>query len=148
MCRVATWACSVLLLCPGGLTTAASLDTPRWGGVLHVAQRAEPKTFNPVIAVDAPSREVLRRLHADLITINRFTQKTEPGLAESWTRSGDGTRYTLKLRKGVRFSDGVPFTADDVVFSWSVYLDELVHSPQRDLLLIEDKPIRVSKLDS
>ncbi|MBV9396752.1 MAG: ABC transporter substrate-binding protein [Bryobacterales bacterium] len=138
----------MLLLCPGGLTTAASLDTPRWGGVLHVAQRAEPKTFNPVIAVDAPSREVLRRLHADLITINRFTQKTEPGLAESWTRSGDGTRYTLKLRKGVRFSDGVPFTADDVVFSWSVYLDELVHSPQRDLLLIEDKPIRVSKLDS
>jgi peptide/nickel transport system substrate-binding protein len=88
---------------------------------------------------------VLRRLHADLITINNFTQKTVPALAESWTKSSDGTRYVLKLRKGVRFSDGVPFTADDVVFSWSAYLD--VHSPQRDLLLIDDQPIRAAKRD-
>ena len=45
-------------------------DRPARGGVLRAAQRAEPKTFNPVIAMDAPSREVLRRLHADLITID------------------------------------------------------------------------------
>jgi peptide/nickel transport system substrate-binding protein len=100
-----------------------------------------------VIAVDAPSRDVLRRLNADLITINRFTQKTEPALAESWTRSADGTKYVLKLRKGVRFSDGAPFTADDVVFSWSVYLDEQIHSPQRDLLIVNDQPIRAAKIE-
>jgi len=127
------------------LTAGSATERPQWGGILHVAQRAEPKTFNPVTAVDAPSREVLRRLHADLITIDNFTQKTVPALAESWTKSSDGTRYVLKLRKGVRFSDGVPFTADDVVFSWSAYLD--VHSPQRDLLLIDDQPIRAAKRD-
>jgi peptide/nickel transport system substrate-binding protein len=125
----------------------AAAERPERGGVLHVAQRAEVKTFNPVIAVDAPSREVLRRMHADLISIDRATQKTVPSLAESWTTSPDGLRYTLKLRKGVRFSDGQPFTADDVIFSWSVYLDEQVRSPQRDLLVIDGKPIEVFKSD-
>jgi peptide/nickel transport system substrate-binding protein len=117
------------------------------GGILHVALRAEPKTFNPVIAIDAPSRDVLRRIHADLISIDRSTQKTVPGLAETWSRSSDGTRYTLKLRRGVRFSDGTPFTADDVVFSWSLYLDEKVHSPQRDLLMIDGQPIQCARKD-
>src|ERR1022692_4350482 len=117
------------------------------GGILHVALRAEPKTFNPVIAIDAPSRDVLRRIHADLLAIDRSTQKAVPGLAETWSRSSDGTRYTLKLRRGVRFSDGTPFTADVVVFSWSLYLDEKVHSPQRDLLTIDGQPIQCVRKD-
>src|SRR5690349_11730446 len=54
------------------------------GGRLVVAQRAEPKTLNPVVLLDQPSRELVRRLHADLIHINRNTQKTEPALAKSW----------------------------------------------------------------
>lgn len=115
--------------------------------MLRVAQRAEPRTFNPVIMFDAPSREVVRRMHEDLITIDRQTQKTVPALAESWTRSSDGKRYTLRLRKGVKFSDGVPFTADDVVFTWTVYLDPAVKSPQRDLLLIDGQQIAVRKKD-
>ena len=41
----------------------------------------------------------------------------------------------------------LPFDADDVLFSFKVYLDEQVHSPHRDLLLISDKPIKVDKLD-
>jgi peptide/nickel transport system substrate-binding protein len=130
------------------LCIAGSDEPPHRGGILHVAQRAELKTFNPVVAIDAPSREVLRRLHADLITIDRSTQKTVPSLTESWSRSADGTRYLLKLRKGVRFSDGEPFTADDVVFSWSLYLDEGIRSPQRDLLILDGKPIQAVKKDS
>jgi peptide/nickel transport system substrate-binding protein len=138
--------CTVVLF--GVLFAADSAgDRPERGGVLRVALRAEPKTFNPVVAIDAPSRDVIRRLHADLITIDRNTQKTTPSLAESWTHSSDGTRYVLKLRKGLRFSDGEPFTADDVSFSWSLYLDEAIHSPQRDLLMIDGKPIQAVKKD-
>ena len=85
---------------------------------------------------------------ADLIHINRATQKTEPALAKSWTVSKDGTQFTLKLRRGLRFSDGAPFDADDVLFSFKVYLDEQVHSPQRDLLIISGKPIMLEKLDA
>ncbi len=121
--------------------------TGRYGGHLVVGQRSEPKTLNPVTATDAVSREVFERLHADLIEINRATQKTEPALAKSWKMSSDGRTFTLKLRKGIRFSDGHPFDADDVVFSFTVYLDEAVSSPQRDLLLIDGKPLTVSKVD-
>jgi peptide/nickel transport system substrate-binding protein len=118
------------------------------GGKLVIAQRSEPRTFNPVVAVDQNAHGVNARLYADLIHINRATQKTEPALAKSWTVSRDGTQFTLKLRRGLRFSDGQPFDADDVLFSFKVYLDEQVHSPQRDLLLISGKPFKVEKLDA
>ncbi len=119
----------------------------RPGGGLVVAQRAEPKTLNPVTALDNPSREVIRRLNADLVHINRQSQQPEPALAKSWTVSKDGLTYILHLRRGLRFSDGHPFDADDVVFSFQVYQDEKVRSVQRDLLRVTDKPINVTKLD-
>ncbi|MFY9531026.1 MAG: ABC transporter substrate-binding protein [Candidatus Acidiferrales bacterium] len=119
----------------------------RAGGRLVVALRSEPKTLNPVLAVDAPSRDVIRCLTADLIHINRESQKTEPALAKSWSVSSDGRRYTLRLRRGLHFSDGHPFDADDVLFSFQVYLDEKIHSSQRDLLIVGGKPITVQKLD-
>ena len=124
-------------------------DNPvgQYGGRLVVAQRSEPKTLNPVTAADAPSREVIGQLNADLIHINRGTQQTESALAKSWTVSKDGRTYTLKLRRGLRFSDGQPFNADDVVFSFQAYLDETIHSPQRDLLVVGGKPLEVRKLD-
>ena len=48
------------------------------GGKIVVALRSEPKTLNPVLAQDAASRDVIRCLTADLVDINRATQKTEP----------------------------------------------------------------------
>src|SRR5882757_9663028 len=119
----------------------------RYGGTLVVAQRSEPKTLNPVTAADAPSREVIGRLTADLIHINRASQQTEPALAKSWTVSKDGRVFTVKLRHGLRFSDGQPFDADDVLFSFKLYLDDKIHSPQRDLLVVGGKPIDVQKVD-
>lgn len=121
--------------------------TGRYGGHLVVGQRSEPKTLNPVTMTDAISREVVERLNADLIEINRATQKTEPALAKSWRMSTDGRTFTLKLRKGIRFSDGLPFDADDVIFSFTVYLDEAIDSPQRDLLMIDGEAPIVTKLD-
>src|SRR5438270_6544919 len=123
-------------------------DNPgRYGGRLVTGQRAEPKTLNPVTATDAVSREVIGRCNADLISINRLSQKTESALAESWNTSPDGRSFTLHLRKGIRFSDGQPFDADDVVFSFGLFLDENLGSPQRDLLVIDGKPLVVTKLD-
>jgi len=118
------------------------------GGRLAVALRSEPKTLNPVLALDETSREVIHCLTADLIHINRGSQKTEPALAKSWSVSHDGRQYTLQLRRGLRFSDGQPFDADDVIFSFQVYLDEKIDSPQRDLLIVGGEPIVVQKLDS
>jgi peptide/nickel transport system substrate-binding protein len=118
------------------------------GGRLVVSLRAEPKTLNPLTAADGPSREVLSVMQADLIHINRATQLTEPALAKSWKISADGLQYTLVIRQGLRFSDGHPVDAGDVVFSFRVYLDENVHAPQRDLLIVGGKPIAVRKIDT
>lgn len=118
------------------------------GGRLVVPLRSEPKTLNPISALDAASRSVIGRMGADLIHIARDTQQTVPSLAESWSVSRDGRVYTLRLRRGVRFSDGHPFTADDVVFSFQVYLDERLRSSQRDLLIVGGSPIDVRKVDA
>jgi peptide/nickel transport system substrate-binding protein len=116
------------------------------GGRLVASFRAEPKTLNPVTATDLPAKEVIALLSADLIHINEYTQHTEPALAKSWKVSPNGKTYTLELRRGISFSDGHSFDADDVVFSFKVYLDEKLNSPQRDLLLVGGKPIQVRKL--
>ena len=145
------------LLCPLPVQTQTSpqpevhvsrAEPGRSGGQLVVAARAEPRTLNPVIAVDGPSKDVVRLTMADLVHINRWTQQPEPALAKSWTVSPDGLRYTLALRQGLRFSDGDPFDADDVLFSFQVYLDPKVASPNRDFLIIEGQPIAVRKLDA
>jgi peptide/nickel transport system substrate-binding protein len=117
------------------------------GGQLVVAQRSQPKTLNPIIAIDSASRDVIRRMHADLVHIDRTTQQTVPALAKYWTHSPDGREFTLRLRRGIRFSDGHPFDVDDVLFSFAVYLDPNVHSPQRDLLLADGTAPRVERVD-
>jgi peptide/nickel transport system substrate-binding protein len=133
-------------------TNEESLVVPgevgRSGGRLVVSLRGEPKTLNPLIAADARSREVIGVMQADLVHINRATQLTEPALAKSWKVSADGLEYTLVLRKGLKFSDGQPLDADDVVFTFRVYLDESVHAPQRDLLIVGGKPIVVRKVNA
>jgi len=155
--------CLATLLLATGACLASSVPQPpqrgeellttenavgRYGGSLVVSQRSEPKTLNPVTATDGPSREVIGRLTADLIHINRGSLQTEPALAKSWTISRDGRVFTVKLRHGLRFSDGSPFDAEDVLFSFKVYLDDKVHSPQRDLLIVGGKPIEVQKADA
>jgi hypothetical protein len=73
------------------LTTGADIGIP--GGALVLTQRAEPKTLNPVIAIDAPSREVIRRMTADLISINRQTQQTEPRQELDCFQGRPGVRF-------------------------------------------------------
>jgi peptide/nickel transport system substrate-binding protein len=128
-------------------TATPAVEIGRRGGSLVVSQRAEPRTFNPVVAADNPSREVIGRLHASLVRINRATHETEPDLAESWTVSDDGRRYTVRLRRGVRFSDGHPLDVDDVLFTFAVHLDSRVASPQRDLLVIHGTPVALEPVD-
>src|SRR4029077_12966691 len=124
-----------LLVLPG--------EVGRSGGRLVMSLRGEPKTLNPLIVADTRSREVISVMQADLVHINRATQLTEPALAKSWKVSPDGLEYTLVLRQGLKFSDGQPLDADDVLFTFRVYLDENVHATQRDLLIVGGKPIAV-----
>jgi peptide/nickel transport system substrate-binding protein len=138
--------CCIALHAEDLLTTS---KTPGiYGGRIIVAQRSQPKTLNPVTAIDGASREVIQLLMADLVHINRASQGVEAALAQSTETSPDGRRYTLRLRRDLRFSDGHPFDADDVLFTFHVYLDEKVASPQRDLLFVGGKPLSIRKQDA
>ncbi len=85
--------------------------------------------------------------HGALVRVNRLTQQLEPELAESWERLSDGLTYRLTLRRGVRFSDGVPFSADDVVFSFRTLYDAGGDIQLADSLYIRGKPLVVAAVD-
>jgi peptide/nickel transport system substrate-binding protein len=118
---------SALFLC--------SLAAPAFGqsgGELHFCLHGEPKTFNPVLVDDEASENVRYLTGGVLIRLNRQTQALEPALATSWSASKDRRTITFQLRKGVYFSDGTPFTSDDVAYTMKLLLDPNTHSPTGD----------------
>jgi len=140
---------AVLCVCHAGaaedLLTIPGLSG-RPGGRLVSGERNEPRTLNPILATDNASKNIIQRMMADLVHINRSTMKTEPALAKSVKISPNGLRYELELRQGLKFSDGHQFDADDVIFTFQVYLDERLNSPQRPLWVFGGKPVVVRKL--
>lgn len=119
----------------------------RKGGQLVVSVRTEPQTFNRYTRRDLPTDLVSSFINAKLVRINRVTQDVEPWLAERWTRSDDGRRYTLTLRDGVTFSDGQPFTAADVVFSFDALYDATSKNVLAEALRVGGKPLTVTAAD-
>src|SRR5271165_6110527 len=102
------------------------------GGELRFCLHSEPKTFDPALVDDDSSLSVRYLTGGVLVRINRHTQNLEPELAESWTVSKDGKQITFKLRHGITFSDGSPFSADDVAFTLQRLLDPALHSTTGD----------------
>ncbi len=93
---------------------------------------ADPKTFNPLLADDENATTILYLTCAQLIRVNRLTQAPEPELADSWKTSPDLKSITFHLRPKVSFSDGTPFTADDVAYTLRTVTDPNLHSPHGD----------------
>jgi len=102
------------------------------GGVLHFCLHGEPKTFNPILVDDEASENIRYLTGGVLIRLNRQTQALESGLATSWHLSKDGRRITLQLRKGLYFSDGTPFTSEDVAYTMKMLMDPQLHSATGD----------------
>ncbi|MEJ0091297.1 MAG: ABC transporter substrate-binding protein [Limisphaerales bacterium] len=98
------------------------------GGRLVIGELSDPKTFNPITSNEMSSRDVYRNIFSYLLELDAPTQEVKPSLAESWTNSPDGMTWTFKLRKGLRWSDGAPLTADDVVFTWN----DVIYNPKID----------------
>ncbi len=104
----------------------------QYGGELRFCLQGEPKTFNPLLVEDDPS-EVIRYLTGGvLIRVNRSTQEAEPELAASWKLDKNGKRITFRIRTGLSFSDGTPFTAEDVAETMRMAMDPKLHAPVGD----------------
>ncbi len=95
---------------------------PVSGGTLHIALQADPTTLDPTQAGLTAIWKVVEQVYDTVVRVDP-TLTPVPGLAESWDISADATVYTFHLRQGVQFHDGTPFTADDVLFSYTRVLD-------------------------
>ncbi len=117
------------------------------GGELIVSVRSEPRSFNRHAARDTVTNLVSNLTQAKLVRINQATQVLEPWLAEGWTTSDEGRRFTVTLKRDVVFPDGHPFTADDVVFSCQAAYDETNDSILADALKPAGKKLQVVATD-
>ncbi len=102
------------------------------GGQLRFCLRSEPKTFDPLKVEDDASASIRYLTGGSLLRVNRQTQALEPQLAKSWKVSKDGRQIAFKLREGVFFSDGTPFSAEDVAFTMRQLFDPALHSATGD----------------
>jgi len=116
----------------------------QWGGELRLSLHSEPKSFHPAF-VDEDAGDMIRYLTGGvLVRVNRVTQQPEPGLASAWKVLEAGRAIRFQLRAGVTFSDGTPFTPDDVVYTMEVLMDPNLHSPVGDSFRMEGGPVRAS----
>jgi peptide/nickel transport system substrate-binding protein len=118
-----------IFLCSALLLGAASAQS---GNELRFCLRAEPKTFDPLKVDDDASLTIRYLTGGVLVRANRQTQALEPELAESWKVSKDGKQITFKLRRGIRFSEGSPFSAEDVAYTVTRLMDPALHSSTGD----------------
>ncbi len=101
---------------------------------LRIVQGADVDTLDPAVSRSTPSQLVFNNIFSTLVRW-KDTKLSEivPDLAESWTRSDDGLKWTFKLRQGVKFHDGTPFDGEAVKFNIERILDPALGSPNRSL---------------
>lgn len=109
--HVGRWVGAAVLAAGLALSAAGSADAKE----LRIALSAEPSAMDPHFHNLTPNNALNRHVFDRLIHFDA-KQNTVPGLAESW-RTVDDKTWELKLRKGVVWHDGSPFTADDVIFT-------------------------------
>jgi peptide/nickel transport system substrate-binding protein len=118
------------------------------GGRVVLATFADPKTFNPITADETSTTDITFRMSAGLVRVDAPSQEILPGLAESWSVAPDNVTWTFHLRKGLKWSDGQPLNADDVVFTWNdIIYNPAFPNPTRDQFTIDGKNFDVSKVD-
>jgi peptide/nickel transport system substrate-binding protein len=110
----------------------------RRGGEIIYRVSSAPATFNYTqISDDISSIVSFYLIGGRLIEFDHKDQRYVPGLAESWQRLDDGKTVELTLRDGIKFSDGHPITAEDVIFTLRAIYDERTASPIfRDAMMI------------
>jgi len=118
------------------------------GGRLVLSTFVDPKTFNPITGNEQSSADIYRFLFSSLLGYDPNTQEVSPGLADWWTNAPDNKTWTFHLRKNLRWSDGQPITADDVVFTCNDLIYNTNINPViADALREAGKDFTVTKVD-
>ena len=131
---------TIALCCPAFVSAQSAGQS---GGELHFCLHGEPKTFNPLLVEDGQSEAIRYLTGGVLIRLNRQTQALEPALATSWNATPDGRTIKFHLRTGLHFSDGTPFTSEDVAYTVKALMDPQLHSPTGDSFRSGDSQVVV-----
>ena len=110
------------------------------GRLIHPLLRP-PRSFNPLASSDSNTNLVTSLTHATLLELERTSMQVVPGIAKSWKVEDGGRRIRLSLRRGVRFSDGHPLSADDVIFTFDAIYAGNSHNVRKDDLILRDRKI-------
>ncbi|MEQ1572728.1 MAG: ABC transporter substrate-binding protein [Vicinamibacterales bacterium] len=132
----------------GPVPGAAGTEAARRGGQIVSSTRSEPRSFNRLVSREQTTEVISLLTQGKVVRINRATFELEPWLAERWESSSDGRTHTLHLRAGVTWSDGAPFTADDVLFSLRAVYDPKSESVAKANLTVGGQPIRAAAPDA
>ena len=128
--------------------TSAAAGPAKHGGTLRVAIATPAAAVNPLTVADAGGLSMLNQTGEFLIFDNNLKLRLEPMLALSWKPNGDGSVWTFKLRKGVKFHNGAAMTADDVVYTFKQLSDPKNASNALSTFTGVLKPSGVRKVDS
>lgn len=120
-----------------------------YGGTLTLGTISDPKSFNIIVANETSTTRILELyIFEGLTKENGITTEVEPNLATSWDISKDGLTWTFHLRQEVKWADGIPFTAEDVVFTYnSLIFNPKIPNSSRDVFTIDGKLPKVEKVD-
>ena len=125
----------------------SQLPVGKFGGTFVASTIGEgPKTFNPFNSKDNISSTMSEVMYDGLVTTDPVTGETIPKLAKSF--SVNGCEYLINLRKGIKWSDGKPITADDVIYTWdTIIFGGFGNTSVRDSIIIDGKLPTVQKID-
>lgn len=124
------------------------ISSEKYGGQIVLATTSDPRSFNPIVAQETSTTGITNLIFEGLTRTNGVTLEVEPNLAQSWEASEDGLSWIFHLRSGVFWSDGKPFSADDVVFTFNdLIYNEKIPTSARDAFTVEGKIFKVEKID-
>ncbi|MGH8431955.1 MAG: ABC transporter substrate-binding protein, partial [Solimonas sp.] len=131
------------------MPSASAADEVKRGGTLTLARPDEPLTFNPFTPSDNGSIYNITQICESLISADASGTGLEPGLAESWKMADDGLSIEIKLRPGVKFSNGNPLTVEDVIFSLKKVADPkasygFAFDPVKAIDKVDDATVKMS----
>lgn len=114
-------------------STPTAAAQPRKGGVWRMALHANPTAY-PITIPGALADILVNKTIYNCLTQYQLKDgaiEVVPDLAESWEANDDLTEYTFRLKQGVKWQDGQPFTADDVKFTFDAILNPNVNAALR-----------------
>jgi peptide/nickel transport system substrate-binding protein len=125
----------------------STCEPGKWGGTLKLGISGTPLTFNPFISPTPETYEVTSKLFGTLIDYDNVNQKAQnDGMARSIDKA-DNNSYIIYLREGLAFSNGVPITAEDVMFSIKATWDPRLNSIFGDLIKLDGKAPELTKVN-